>query len=113
MIKFIAASGFITTALAMPNAVQIFDNPSRKLLNRPDSRQRDRELRRVMHYMKRCGLLRYNSPDYEHGIRLTLKGRLRLKRTGFNYLAIPTPTAWDKKWWLVFIDIPETKKAQA
>ncbi len=110
IIKFVAAGGFITTALVAPNAVQIFDKPLDKLMDGLDKRSQERELRRITHYMKSRGLIRYDSRDYEHGIVLTKKGKQRLIRSSYVNLTIPKPQTWDRMWRLIFFDIPEPEK---
>ena len=112
IINFVAAGGFLTTALVAPNALQIFDKPLGKLIGQLDERQRRRELRRILHYMKTRGLIRYDRKDYEHGIVLTKSGKQRLKRVKLHELAIPRPKNWDKKWRLIFFDIPEAEKSK-
>ncbi len=110
ILKFIAAGGMLTTATIAPNAVQIFDKPLMKLLKQLDERQRHRELLRITHYMKQRGLISYNPRDYEHGIKLTKNGKNKLRQRDFSTMAIPRPHKWDKKWRLVFFDIPESYK---
>lgn len=110
VLRFIAGGGFLTTAVIAPNALQVFDKPLMSLLKKLDKRQRERELRRVLHYMKSKDLIRYDPRDYEHGIVLTEAGRQRLKRKDFAGLSIPRPRHWDHKWRLVFFDIPETER---
>jgi DNA-binding transcriptional regulator PaaX len=110
LLKFIAAGGFVTTGLIAPNAVQIFDKPVYKLLDKLDERSRGRELRRVAHYMKQQGLVKYAAWDYENGMQLTTAGGKRLQKITLAPLTISRPNRWDKKWRLVFFDIPEAAK---
>lgn len=106
ILRFVAAGGFVTTFLIAPNAVQILDKPLTKAFDKLDERSRARELRRIMHYMKQKGLIKYNPRDYEHGVELTRAGKERLKKKSFSSMSIPTPVKWDRKWRLVFFDIP-------
>ena len=106
VLKFVATGGFITTALVIPNAVQALDKPLAALMNKLDKRSQEREFRRTLHYMKRKELISYNTRDYEHGIKLTRKGRKRLKNKIFKSLSVNRPDKWDHKWRLVFFDIP-------
>ncbi len=106
ILKFIAGGGFITTALVAPNSAQVFDKPLHKLLDKLDSRSKERELRRIAYYMKRTGLISYTSRDYEHGIQLTSAGKKRLKRASFSNLTLRKPSSWDGSWRLIFFDIP-------
>lgn len=112
ILKFVATGGLLTTALIAPNAVQIFDKPLVKLLNELDERQRNRELSRVVHYMKNRGLISYNPKDYDHGIQITKAGKQRLKRSSYSDLSIAVPLRWDKKWRAVFFDIPEIERTK-
>jgi len=97
-------------ALIAPNSVQIFGQPLRKFLSKLDDRSQERELRRITHYMKQRGLIKYNPRDYENGITLTRAGEQRLKKAESENLAIRVPNVWDRKWRLVFFDIPEIER---
>ncbi len=102
-----------TVSLAMltaPNAVQALDKPLDLLLRKLDVRSRDRELRRVIRYMKQQGLLARTADDYEHGLILTKAGEERLNKSSYDNLEIIKPAIWDRQWRLIFFDIPETKK---
>jgi DNA-binding transcriptional regulator PaaX len=107
IIRFVAAGGFLTTALVLPNSSRIFDKSLAKLLHSLDERSRQRELHRTLYYLKQRGLITYASRDYEHGIRLTKAGRVFLRRLKFEDLTITKPASWDGHWRLVFFDIPE------
>jgi len=61
-----------------PNALLGLHKPLDKLLNHLDKRDRDREIRRVLYYMKERG---YLVGEYEHGLQLTKKARKRLQQT--------------------------------
>ena len=106
LLRFVATGGFVTTALVAPNAVQIFDKPLQKLLSELDERSRERELRRIVHYMKQKDLVRYGTHNYEHGIRITTAGKKRLRTRSYQSMRIPTPNKWDKRWRLILFDIP-------
>ena len=45
-------------------------------------------------------------------IKLTEKGRSRVKKYQLKDLAIKKPESWDKKWRLVMFDIPDKKRAR-
>lgn len=97
----------IAAGLLIPNLLIGLEKPLNVFWKHLDKRQRERELRRVVSYMKSNNLLR---GDYEHGLQITAKGRERLKKVGFEKLLITAPKTWDKKWRIVFFDIPESKK---
>lgn len=106
VLRFIATGGFVTASLVLPNASQIFDKPLDKIFKGLDERSRKREMRRIIYYMKQRGLVAYQARDYEHGIQITRKGQERLRQKNYNELSVPSPEIWDKKWRLVFFDIP-------
>lgn len=106
ILRFVAAGGFMTTALIAPNAVQVFDKPLQKLLDELDERSRERELRRIVHYMKQKELVHYNTQNYEHGMRITTAGKKRLAAHSYRNMKIPLPVKWDKRWRLILFDIP-------
>lgn len=112
IIRFLALGGFITTVMVLPGSGPMLEKPVEKLVSKLDKRQQQRELRRITYYMKNRGLISYSTRDYENGIILTEKGKQRLKRMDYAKLHVTKPRHWDKKWRLVFFDIPETMKAR-
>lgn len=110
LLNVLIAGGLVATTLAAPNALQALDKPINKYFKRMDKRAREREYRRLILYMKRQGLIKFNAEDYEHGIQLTKSGKERAEKTNLDNLKIITPQKWDKKWRLVLFDIPESHK---
>ncbi len=106
ILRFVATGGFVTASLILPNASQIFDKSLNGIFEELDERRRKREVRRIVNYMKQRGLIVYRSRDYEHGIQITRKGQQRLRQKVYDELSVPTPEKWDRKWRLVFFDIP-------
>jgi len=47
-----------------------------------------------------------------YSVRLSRNGRDFLKKIDLDHLEIKKPSKWDKKWRIVFFDIPETKKKE-
>ena len=76
----------------------------KKAFDALDARAKEREIARVLAYMKSRKLLAEN---YQNGLEITTLGRLRLKRMDYDKLAIPNPDAWDGQWRIVLFDIPE------
>lgn len=110
LLRFTISGGVIATVLIMPNMAQVLEAPVRKYFGKLDKRQQEREIKRLLYYMKQRGLIAPTSRGYEHGIVVTRKGRERLKRSDFENLVIHRPATWDKKWRLVFFDIPEESR---
>ncbi len=112
ILRFIAGGGFLTIGILAPNSTKIFDKPAIKFLDKLDKRAQDRELRRVTHYMKQRGLITFGTKDYEHGIELTDLGIAKLNKIKFSQLSISRPEKWDKKWRIIFFDVPEIERAK-
>ncbi len=98
----------IGSVLVLPGLLVAVDKPLSMFDKKMDQRAKERELRRILSYMKRTKLL--ESQRYEHGITITDKGRKRLEKQGFDQMQINQPETWDNKWRLVIFDVPETKK---
>lgn len=97
----------LASALVIPNLLVALERPLEKYWKHLDKRARERELRRVVTYMKSRDFIR---GDYEHGLRISRKGRARLDKSRITSLKIPTPKKWDGRWRLIIFDIPEQKK---
>lgn len=108
ILKLTMFSSMVATMVVAPNALQLFDKPVRKYLKKLDARGRDRELRRIIAYMKNRELI---ADNYQHGLKITRTGLRRLKKHDFDNLSINRPEHWDKHWRIVFFDIPEKYKA--
>ncbi|MBI2588969.1 hypothetical protein HYW35_02065 [Candidatus Saccharibacteria bacterium] len=111
VLRFIAIGGTITASLVLPGLAIGLSRPLNKFLDSLDKRQRDRELKRILSYMKEKRLINYSpAARFEHGVTITKRGRQRLERANFASLEIKRPSSWDKKWRLVIFDIPEEMK---
>lgn len=112
IIRFGAFGTVITAVAVAPNLAQVLSRPlnrlGRKLDERDELRSREKEVQRVIRYMKQQGLL---AGEYEHGLQLTNKGRKRLERIALDSLAVHATKVWDKKWRIIIYDIPETHRA--
>src|SRR3990167_10237133 len=108
LLRLAAVGGLTAAVLFAPNAVQLFDKPLQKYFKKLDQRARERELRRTITYMKHYRLV---TGDYEHGLQLTAKAKQRLERISFDEAFILHPKTWDKKWRIIFFDIPEPEKS--
>ena len=107
ILRLAAAGTFISAALLLPNLPQALEKPLDAAMKKLDKRSREREIRKALYYMKEQNLLR---GSYEHGLKITKKGRSRLEKKDIERLRIPRPAKWDKKWRIIFYDIPETSK---
>ena len=107
ILRLTVTSSAIAAGLLIPNLLVALDKPLQKYWKHLDKRARERELRRVITYMKSRKLITAN---YEHGLQITDKGRARLEKTEIHKIKIKRPSHWDKKWRMVFYDIPEDHK---
>lgn len=107
LLKIIAVTSVTTIALAAPNSLQLLDKSLQKFLDRMDERERQRRIGEALAYLRYARLV---SDDYQHGLRITNKGRQRLDRRELSALTVTPPKKWDGVWRIVFFDIPETQK---
>ncbi|MGB4967783.1 MAG: hypothetical protein WBO35_06315, partial [Candidatus Saccharimonadales bacterium] len=96
--------GAFTVSIMAPNVLLALDKPMQKYFRTLDRRAQERELRRVVAYMRRQKLLAEN---YTHGLQITEAGKRRLRRKKEADLTIEVPESWDHQWRLVLFDIPE------
>ena len=106
-LNFLITGSAIAGGLLIPNLLVALDKPLNVFWKELDKREKERETRRVVTYMKSRGLIR---GDYEHGLKITRKGIKRLASLDFKKLTIKKPNTWDRKWRLVFFDIPEDRR---
>ena len=106
LLDFLVQGGVLATALIAPNAIQALDKPLQKHFQRMDERAQKREWQRITRYMQQQNLV----AKYEHGLQLTKQGKERAAKYDLNNLSVPGPKSWDKKWRIVFFDIPEQYK---
>lgn len=88
--------------LVAPNILLGLKKPLDVLYRHLDKRERERELRRVLYYMKERG---YLVGEYEHGLQLTDKARNRLTQIEQELVARPQDI-WDGWWRIIIYDIP-------
>jgi|SRR3989344_5183155 len=107
ILKLVVTTSSLAAALVIPNLLIALDKPLSKYLKGLDERTQQRELKRIVTYMKRQNLV---SGNYNHGLQVTKKGRKRLLISEFHNIQIPSPKKWDREWRLVLYDIPESHK---
>ena len=107
ILRLAAAGTFISAGLLLPNLPVALEKPLGAAMKKLDKRSREREIRKALYYMKEQNLLK---GSYEHGLKITKKGRSRLEKKDIERLRISRPAKWDKKWRIVLYDIPETSK---
>lgn len=106
-LNFLVTGSAMTAGLLIPNLMVALEKPLGVFWKQIDKRQREREMRRTITYMKSRKLIR---GDYEHGLQITAKGHKRLERNELGKLDIKKPPRWDQMWRLVFFDVPEDQR---
>jgi hypothetical protein len=107
ILRFTVTSGTLAAGIIMPNLLIALEKPLNRYYKHLDRRARERELRRILGYMRSQRLI---SDTYEHGLTITEKGRKRLSKAEFDRIEVQPLQRWDKQWRLVFYDIPEKHK---
>lgn len=108
LLKIIVSTSVFAAALVLPNLLVAFDRPLAAYLRGFDKRAGEREMRRIIRYMKAQDLVK---GGYDHGLTITGKGRARLAKSELDKLSVPRLTKWDKKWRMILFDIPESQKS--
>lgn len=97
----VGAAGLISVAILAPNALGVMQ----QLGFIPGKRQKE-VFETARRRMVKQGLLKY-----ENGfVRLTSKGKQRLRQVELKDYQIITPKHWDKKWRVLMFDVPEKRK---
>lgn len=108
---FLAAIGF---SLSSPMGTRNFFRELNKYLDKKFKEENkflnSQELSQVLYYLKKRKLIDIREKNSKTIIILTEKGKKRKLRYDFNYMEIPKPKTWDKKWRLLMFDIPEKRK---
>lgn len=105
IIRFGTTVGVVAVGMALPNLLLALDKPLKKLNKTLNEREREREARRIIYYMKERG---YLVGDYDHGLQITDKARKRYAKSQEEKLLIKPQDVWDHHWRIIIYDIPET-----
>lgn len=108
IIRYGTSAAALGSKIIAPNILIALDKPLKTLYQHLDDREREREVRRIIYYMKERG---YLAGDYEFGLQLTYKAKRLLHKRDIVTLTISAPNAWDKKWRIVSYDIPNSKSS--
>ncbi|MGB4967746.1 MAG: hypothetical protein WBO35_06120 [Candidatus Saccharimonadales bacterium] len=103
VLRYGVGGAVLATGIFLPGAIVGLEKPLKKMLAHLDDRERARELRRVIYYMKDKG---YLAGEYEHGLQLTEKAKKRISRLSDDE-GIQPQVIWDGVWRVVLYDIPE------
>ena len=102
ILKTLAVMGIIGVALLAPNIIQSFA----KLGLIKTKRQKEI----INHSRDRLIRAGFIAKDENGFIKLTLRGKAKLRELELLDYKLPTPKHWDKKWRMLIFDIPERRK---
>jgi hypothetical protein len=109
LLALTAVAGMLTVAAVAPNALQLIDKLpwARKTYRSLLSKNRDQEkaVARAFYYIKQNSYVKLITKGENVQIKITSKGRKKIKAMNFTSLAVPK-SKWDGKWWFVLADIP-------
>lgn len=107
----IGTAGIISIAVLAPNALQLlkFIKPRQK--NKKQDAQFVHYVSAAITRLKKEGCLTYESGEDGVFVRLTSKGRQRLRRYEWRHIRHPIREKWDNKWRVVIFDVQENRRS--
>ncbi len=102
----LAISGVILTAVAAPNAIQILG----PLLKKKKLRFNDRSLDSSLERLKKERLVELATENEKDVLRITEKGKQRIRYFELEKLILTVPPKWDRQWTIILYDVPEEHK---
>lgn len=108
IITFGVTATALAAGVALPNLLIALDRPLRRLDKRMTARERERQARRIIYYMKEQG---YLVGDYDHGLQITDRARKRYAKSQIEKIQIRPQGTWDHRWRIIIYDIPEKQAA--
>lgn len=106
ILRYAVTGTALAASLALPGLIVGLRKPLEKFLSHLDTRERERELRRIIYKMREQGLL---AGSYEHGLQLTQKARKRLDKLSLTDLHAQPVDVWDGRWRIILYDLPKNK----
>lgn len=108
ILRFAVGIASTGSALFVPNILIGLQKPLDVFYSHLDEREKAREIRRIVYYMKDRG---YLAGEYEFGLQITDKAKDILKKREIELLTITPQKVWDKKWRIICYDIPVSHSA--
>lgn len=101
----IGTGTILIAAIVAPNAIQILQPLLGKGRRKNYERERIRQALRALHQRH---LIEYVERNHETYVRITEKGKTHMRQFRIDVLSLPRKE-WDRKWRLIFFDIPEAQ----
>ncbi|MBI4363722.1 MAG: hypothetical protein HY545_02630 [Candidatus Doudnabacteria bacterium] len=99
-------AGAISLAVLAPNALQLLKPFVTKNRTKEDRQRQNRKFVKSLYYLKQRGDIELIPIGKDFILKVTQKGRKKVKKLQFETLSIVTDKKWNKRWWLVLADIP-------
>jgi DNA-binding transcriptional regulator PaaX len=100
----LAAAGGLAVAIAMPNLVRAFAGQY------GSGKYNQRQIKRALDYAKRKKLVIVGEEGDKVVVKISNAGKDKILKYKLEEMTLPRQAKWDKKWRLVFSDIPEKFK---
>lgn len=115
MLGVIAALGVATIAIAAPNVLKLLKYLPNERYSRgyySKSKRAKRKITRVIYYLRQQGYVELAPKREDFLMKITQKGRKKLKLINFQSLQLPKSKKWQKTWWFILADIPVEYRSQ-
>jgi len=101
VLAMIAMSGIMFVMATMPNVFQVFSGYAKS------KQYTKKQLRSAFYNLKRRKLIEVISEtDDKVRVKLTLKGKERIREFSIDSMRIEKPKKWDNKWRVLIFDVP-------
>ncbi|MBI3983952.1 hypothetical protein HY346_01505 [Candidatus Microgenomates bacterium] len=108
LIKYLASGGRL---VVRRNSQDLKDYLSPNLARQIRQSEATRICGRILRYMRQQALVSTEDmPKGQYRLRLTPVGMQRAHKITIKEISLPRPKRWDRRWRVVFFDIPETKR---
>ena len=110
------AGGFSLNLIA-PNIFETVNKTpwARKTYRSRDTKWKDqqRKITQSIYYLKRHGYVQLIPEGEDFKVKITKRGRKKVRRMQFENLQVSIPKSWDGKWWIVVADVPKEYRYKA
>ncbi|MDO8500197.1 MAG: CRISPR-associated endonuclease Cas2 [bacterium] len=112
ILKVLGSGAVLASLLVAPNMGVLFKSQRRE--SREDRyAQKRQEIKKALARLRQRRYVRFEIKGGETYLRLTEYGKERLRKFEFDAMGMnAVPSRWDKKWRLIFFDIPEQKRKE-
>mgnify|MGYP001573153774 CR=1 FL=1 len=109
--------GTLALAVVAPNIFQALDKMpwAKRTYRSRDFRRRDqrRKIVQSLYYLKRRGYVELIPDGEDFKMKITQRGRKKIKKMSFANLEIKTDKSWNGHWWVIVSDVPKELRHRA